>query len=88
MTGLEAELKDSETLQGALRHSFNALSEKISTETDPNLRQRWITMADCMSIIIQNNQRTIGELEARVKDQQSAAPPQETSQVPSRPSGQ
>jgi hypothetical protein len=45
---------------------FNELSEKIAAETNPALKERWVSMADCLSSVLQNNQRTLLELEEAV----------------------
>ena len=75
LRGPGAELKKALEFQSAIKQAFEELSEKIETETDQFLKARWVSMADCMRILLQENQRTISELQEQIKQLESAAAP-------------
>jgi hypothetical protein len=87
-TGAKADLKNFQELQGALRKAYDELSVRIDNTVDPGLKQRWISMGDCMSRLLVNIQRTVGELETEIKEQESATPPQGQPQAASQPPAQ
>jgi hypothetical protein len=54
-------------LHAVLREAMEEYQYKIENETLPILKERWIRMADCISVLLQDNQRTIDELDEIIK---------------------
>ena len=54
-------------LYAVLREAMEEYQYKIENETLPILKARWIRMADCISVLLQDSQRTIDELDEIIK---------------------
>ena len=54
-------------LHAVLREAMEEYQYKIENETLPILKARWIRMADCISVLLQDSQRTIDELDEIIK---------------------
>ena len=74
-SGPQAALKRALEYQAVFRNAQEEYSAKMEQETDEALKLRWLEMSTCLSKLIGENQRTISELQAQIKQLESAAAP-------------